>query len=265
MSGQLPQGIVDALRSGQDLAVETLGQPCLLYRVSDRSATNPNMDPTETYTHSSNRRIENRRVAYGDGDQTEFTGMLEAVIYAGTVSFTDGVQIVVDGETPGDGTLTLNRTTGVYSLTFNDPPAAGTPVLVTYHTDAPLATVVWIEWKQPRKLPNVGFGNAHEETLHITAYFRCDLKVQFGEWFKLPEQFAIGKVYYSQFIVTGRGQQGQDRQGLESFRIAPNRRHRTIAGEAENEAPPTLPNEVSNDHDEAPILEKLFTVGGDLR
>lgn len=75
-------------------------------------------------------------IATGDGITSIFTGGLQnPPIIIGTVFITDGTQVVQDqgnGTLTGNGTGTINYTTGAFSVTFTNPPAATSTIYAKY-------------------------------------------------------------------------------------------------------------------------------------
>lgn len=75
-------------------------------------------------------------IASGDGSTSTFMGSLQnPPIIIGTLFITDGVQVVQDqgnGTLTGNGSGTINYTTGAYSVTFTSPPASGNVIYAKY-------------------------------------------------------------------------------------------------------------------------------------
>lgn len=75
-------------------------------------------------------------IATGDGVTVLFTGGLQnPPIIIGTLFISDGTQTVQDqgdGTLTGDGTGTINYTTGAYSVSFNVAPAASLTIYAKY-------------------------------------------------------------------------------------------------------------------------------------
>lgn len=75
-------------------------------------------------------------IATGDGVTSNFTGGLQnPPIIIGTLFITDGTQVLQDdgsGTFTGDGTGTINYTTGAYNVTFNNPPASTDTIYAKY-------------------------------------------------------------------------------------------------------------------------------------
>lgn len=72
----------------------------------------------------------------GDGSTTNFTGGLQnPPIIMGTLFITDGSQVLQDqgdGTLTGDGTGTINYTTGAYNVTFSTAPASTDTIYAKY-------------------------------------------------------------------------------------------------------------------------------------
>jgi hypothetical protein len=87
--------------------------------------------------------IEQELLATGNTVQTQFVGVFSyAPILAGTITITDGIQIVTDdgqgnlvGSVNGAGNNTVNYTTGVYDVTFAIAPDAN-PITADYTVDS---------------------------------------------------------------------------------------------------------------------------------
>lgn len=75
-------------------------------------------------------------LATGDGVTTAFSGGLQnPPIIIGTLFITDGTQVLQDdgsGAFTGDGTGTINYTTGAYSVAFNSAPASDATIYAKY-------------------------------------------------------------------------------------------------------------------------------------
>lgn len=75
-------------------------------------------------------------IATGNGVTASFSGGLQnPPIIIGTLYITDGSQILQDdgnGTFTGDGTGTINYTTGAFSVTFNNPPASSATIYAKY-------------------------------------------------------------------------------------------------------------------------------------
>lgn len=75
-------------------------------------------------------------LATGDGATVAFSGGLQnPPIIIGTLFITDGTQVLQDdgsGTFTGDGTGTINYTTGAYSITFNSPPSSDATIYAKY-------------------------------------------------------------------------------------------------------------------------------------
>jgi hypothetical protein len=195
----------------------------------------------------------------GNGGTQRYSGALEAPVVPGTVRFTDGRQHVGDGETPGDGTLSIDYSTGAYVLTFATPVDNYFPVLVDYLTEAPERARVWIAGDHSKKeLMDVGFGSYRENDLNIVAWFDPRLQVRVGDWFELPQEFSIGKVYASQFEVTSRYYAGLDREGLVSYQIAPRRAERPVEEERPKE---TIPDPQIVNPFETSFIPPVYPIG----
>ncbi len=78
----------------------------------------------------------------GNGSQNSFSGTLSsnqvfAKIKPMTLKITNGNQTLTDdgnGNLTGDGTGSINYTTRIYSIVFNAPPAAYSPIFATFNT-----------------------------------------------------------------------------------------------------------------------------------
>jgi len=75
-------------------------------------------------------------IGTGDGTQTTFSGTLTKYpIETSSLSITDGTQTVTDdgnGNLTGDGSGTINYTTGEYSVTFTAAPDNGDTITASY-------------------------------------------------------------------------------------------------------------------------------------
>ena len=75
-------------------------------------------------------------IGTGDGTTTDFSGTLTHYpVDKSTISITDGTQTVTDdgsGAFTGDGTGTINYTTGVYSVSFTSAPASAAAITADY-------------------------------------------------------------------------------------------------------------------------------------
>jgi len=75
-------------------------------------------------------------IGTGDGTTTSFSGTLSNIpIVEGGLSISDGTQVLSDdgnGNLTGDGSGTIDYTTGEYSATFNTAPTSGATISASY-------------------------------------------------------------------------------------------------------------------------------------
>ncbi len=84
-------------------------------------------------------------VGTGDGARTAWTGRLaNRMIVPGTVTIRAGGMMLSEGNGDDDengngqdGTLAVQHTTGVFAVTFDDPPAPGTAIIASYEYTQP--------------------------------------------------------------------------------------------------------------------------------
>lgn len=235
MSDYLPHQIIDAVNSHVGMAVQSVGQRCLLHRKGDTGGHEFYWDVPPDYF----RKIKWERTGHvGDGSSAVFSGNLLAPVHPATVTFAAGPDNrVEDAE--------VDPETGVYMVTFTEVPANGMPITVSYVTEAPLETKVWIEFPDKKNLPDSGAGHEVHTQLPLIAWLPQELDVQTGEWFEIPEEFTYRQWNYgSQFQIVSRLHMGQDHQALTSYAVAPRRDARPVEEEQVKETPPAEVPEV---------------------
>lgn len=97
-------------------------------------------NPNESY---SSELVDSESLATGTGGTANYTGSLSFTpVKAGTVTLTDGTQIVTDdgngnltGDVNGGGTNTINYVTGAYNVTFASNVANGDEIVASYTYD----------------------------------------------------------------------------------------------------------------------------------